>query len=93
MTAFPREKLVEAFRERFGGEVEVEADVVGGVERFSFYLVSPEFKSLSHLKRQDAVWQVIDSILSREEALQVSAVLPLAPNEIDDFVNSLGRGK
>ena len=83
MSSFPLKKLVGAFKARFGGKVEHEKEVVAGVERFSFYLVSPKFKSLSHLKRQDAVWEVVDSVLSREEALQVSAVLALAPGEIE----------
>jgi acid stress-induced BolA-like protein IbaG/YrbA len=86
MNAFPVDRLADAFRKRFGGEVQFEAEVVGGIERFSFYLVSPQFQPMSHLKRQDAVWEVIDSILSREEALQVSAVLPLAPGEIESLV-------
>lgn len=85
MSEFPAAKLVDAFRKRFGGEVEFDAEVVGGIERFSFYLVSPQFKALSHLKRQDAVWEVIDSVLSREEALQVSGVLPLVPGEIESL--------
>ncbi len=86
MTEFPLEKLITAFRNRFGSEPEYERDTVGGIERFSFYLVSPTFAGLSHLKRQDAVWELIDSVLSREEALQVSAVLPLAPGEIESLV-------
>src|SRR4030095_12069682 len=60
MSPFPLKKLVEALRTRFGGQVEYEKEVVAGMERYSFYLVSPRFKSLSHLKRQDAVWEVID---------------------------------
>ena len=86
MTRFPLKKLVDAFKARFGGQVAHDKEVVGGLERFSFYLVSPKFKSLSHLKRQDAAWEVIDSVLSREEALQVSAVLALAPGEIETLV-------
>lgn len=86
MSDFPLKKLVTAFKARFGGQVEHDKEIVGGVERFSFYLVSPKLKSLSHLKRQDAVWEVIDTVLSREEALQVSAVLALAPGEIESLV-------
>ena len=86
MTTFPTQQLVDAFKQRFGGDVESESEVVGGIERFSFYLVSPEFKKLSHLKRQDVVWEVIDAVLSREQALQVSAVLPVAPGEIESLV-------
>lgn len=86
MSRFPLKKLVSALTARFGGRVEHDKEVVGGVERISLYLVSPKFKSLSHLKRQDAVWEVIDSTLSREEALQVSAVLALAPGEIESLV-------
>ena len=86
MNSFPLRKLIDALRKRFGAKVEFDKEVVGGMERFSFYLVSPRFKSLSHLKRQDAVWKVIDSVLSREEALQVSAVLVLVPGEIESLV-------
>jgi stress-induced morphogen len=93
MSNFPLKRLVDALRKRFGGDIKVDNEVVGGIKRFSFYMVSPKFKSLSHLKRQDAVWEVIDGTLSREHALQVSAVLPLAPGEIEEFVDSLGAKK
>lgn len=85
MTDFPLTKLVDAFKARFGGQVDYDTEIVGGIERFSFYLVSPQFKSLSHLKRQDAVWEVVDGTLSRDEALQVSAVLAVAPGEIESL--------
>lgn len=82
---FPAKKLVKAFQARFGGDVEFDSEVVGGVQRFSFYLVSPKFKGMSPLKRQDAAWEVVDAVLSRDEVLHVSAILPLAPSEVREF--------
>lgn len=87
MTEFPVQKIVGALREKFGPEVTHDSDVVGGREMFSFYVVSPAFAGIGHLKRQDAVWAVIDGTLSREEALQVSAVLALAPGELEVLTN------
>lgn len=86
MNGFPKTKLVDAFKERLAGEVESSSEVVGGIERYSFYLVSPRFKGMSHLKRQDIAWEIVDSVLSRDEALQVSAILALAPGEIKELV-------
>ena len=86
MSGFPTAQVIDAFKNQFGGEVEFEAEVIGGIQRFSFYLVSPHFNAMPHLKRQDAVWEIIDSVLSRDEALQVSAILPLAPGEIESLV-------
>jgi hypothetical protein len=86
MNRFPKTRLVGAFKERLGGDVESSSEMVGGIERFSFYLVSPRFRGMSHLKRQDIAWEIVDSILTRDEALQVSAILALAPGEIKEFV-------
>jgi acid stress-induced BolA-like protein IbaG/YrbA len=84
---FPTKKLVKAFQERFGGDVEFDSEIVGGVERFSFYLVSPKFKGTSPLKRQDAAWDVVNSVLSREEILHVSAIFPLVPSEVRELAS------
>jgi hypothetical protein len=86
MSEFPRQKLVDAFKAKFGGDVEFDSDVTNGVERFSFYLVSPSFQGIPSLKRQDEAWAVVDSVLSRDEALQVTAILPLTPDEVREFV-------
>jgi stress-induced morphogen len=85
MSEFPKQKLVEAFRSRFGGDVESDSDADGGADRFKFYLVSPAFVGVSNLKRQDEAWAVVDSVLSREEALQVTAILPLTPDEVREL--------
>jgi hypothetical protein len=85
VSRFPKKKLTDAFHERLGADVSATSEVIAGVKRFSFYLVSRKFKGVSHLRRQDMAWEVVDSVLTREQALQVSAILALAPGEIEEF--------
>jgi acid stress-induced BolA-like protein IbaG/YrbA len=79
MTSERAAALAAELRNRFGGEVEAEA--VNGSGRFRFIVVSDRFDRMPHLQRQDAVWEVVDTVLSREETLDVSLVLTLAPTD------------
>jgi stress-induced morphogen len=77
MTTTRREELINAFKARFGSDLAVDVEANGNPPRYEFLLTSPGFKGMSHLRRQDAVWEVIDGLLTREEALEVTGVLPL----------------
>jgi stress-induced morphogen len=72
--------LVQAFRNRFGPQVEAEA--VNGHGRYRFAVVSPQFASMTHLQRQDALWEVVDATLPRPVTLDISLILAFAPNEL-----------
>jgi hypothetical protein len=80
MTRAKADELVSALVTRFGGEGEAEQVHQDG--RYRFTIVSPRFDSMAHLRRQDEVWKVVDQVLSREETLDVSLVLTVAPDEL-----------
>src|SRR4051812_29651528 len=78
-------KLARALREEFDAKVDIEVtpgDAVTG-NRFRFAVLSPRFRRIHHLKRQDLVWQVADRLLSREEAFKVLMILAYSPNELE----------
>lgn len=66
-------------------EAEVEAEKVAD-KRYRFSVVSPKFAKMSQLKRQDAVWNEVDKVLSKEDALGVSLILAYAPEELEQPV-------
>ena len=89
MTQDKAAQLAAAFRDRFGGEVETHPGDDGETGRFDFSVVSPGFTGMSNLQRQDAVWETIDRILSREETLDVGMVWTFAPGEVDEWIRGL----
>lgn len=74
-------QLSAAFREAFGGEVEVEP--VGRPGRFRFAISSPNFEPMTQLARQDALWRIVDRILPRDATLDVAMILAFAPSEFE----------
>ena len=77
-------RLKKALASEFGGVVDVQPVPGSGVrDYFRVGLVSPRFRRMPHLKRQDAVWDVADRVLTREETLLVSMILAYAPNELE----------
>ena len=88
MTADRAARLVTAFEQRFGGQVELYHDD-GDNGRFQFSVVSPQFTGLTQLERQDAVWEAVDKVLSREESLDVSMVWTFAPGEMEEWIRGL----
>ena len=85
MTQEQADRLVAAFREQFGGEVEAFPEEDAPTQ-FQFTVSSPKFKDLSTLQRQDAVWEVIDRVLSRDDNLDVVMVWAFAPGEINEWL-------
>ncbi len=81
MTEQDKESLISAIRSRFDG-AEVQAEEAGRAGRFRFHVVAPEFRELTQLQRQDAVWQVVDHALSREASLDVSLILTYSPADL-----------
>jgi acid stress-induced BolA-like protein IbaG/YrbA len=77
-------RLKKALASEFGAVVDVQPVPGGSLpDYFRVALVSTRFARMPHLKRQDAVWDVADRILSREEVLSVSMILAFAPNELE----------
>jgi len=81
MTREHVDSLTRAILDRFGG-AEVEAEPVNDRGRFRIAVVSPEFRQLTHLQRQDALWAVVDATLPAEAALDISLILAYAPEDL-----------
>ena len=80
MTQEQVDALSRAFRERLEAQVDVEP--VNGHGRYRFAVVSPRFREMNHLQRQDAVWQLADETLPREVTIDISLILAFAPEEL-----------
>lgn len=52
------------------------------MHRFRLAVVSPKFRKMFHLKRQDRVWEIVDATLDREQAVRISLILAYAPDEL-----------
>ncbi len=80
MTSQERDGLVEALKQRFAAQVDFE--LVGDNGRYRFAVVSPQFDGMPHLARQDAIWLVVDEVLSREASIDVSLILAYSPADL-----------
>lgn len=77
-----RKKLVDVLKKQFGGKIHSEE--VNSKGRFRLEMVSPKFRKMSQLQRQDAVWAVVDKAvadgtLPREVVLDISLILTYSP--------------
>jgi len=81
MTRKEVDLLSRTLKKHFGGKVEFEA--VNGYGRYRFALTSKRFEGMTQLQRQDAVWAIVDQVLSREGALGVSIILAFAPADLN----------
>ena len=73
------ERLSGELARTYGGEVDAEEVAPG---QFKFFMVSPGFTGVPHLRRQDSVWEVVERVLTREQLLDLTLVLTYAPDEI-----------
>jgi len=78
-------KLVKAIKAEFAGEVEVERVSTGNSwpDRFRFGVVSPKFKSMRPLQRQDRLWEIVDRVMTAEESFAISVILAFSPSELE----------
>jgi stress-induced morphogen len=81
MTPKDRDKVVKALTKAF--DAQVGAELVGKPGRYRFSVVSERFAKMKLLARQDALWKVVDEILSREATLDVSLILAYAPEDLE----------
>jgi stress-induced morphogen len=86
MTQQEAAHLSDQFKTRFSAEVS-STEVSPG--RFRFTIISPHFEKMPRMRRQDEVWEMVDQVLNREAALDVSLILTFAPGEVQEFVAEL----
>src|SRR5437762_2992328 len=84
-------KLVREFRSQLGAKVNVEQVSPG--RRFRFALTSPKFQRMPHLRRQDHIWKVVDSVLDRDKSLRITMILAYAPHEVGARTERVRRRK
>jgi acid stress-induced BolA-like protein IbaG/YrbA len=77
--------LVRTLKRELSAEVDVE--LVPGddpyPDRYRLAIVSKMFERMTHLKRQDFIWDIINKVLDREHSLAVSMVLAYSPSEME----------
>ncbi|MCC6422552.1 MAG: hypothetical protein IT447_03670 [Phycisphaerales bacterium] len=81
MTETQMKKLKHKLEQRFGAQVDVEP--INGRGRYRFAVVSKKFAKMTHLQRQDALWEVADETLSNDATMDISLILAFAPNELE----------
>jgi stress-induced morphogen len=91
MTSEQALRLVDALKQRFGGDVDLHQDEGESNGRYHFSVVSPKFEQMSHLQRQDAIWATVDEVLSREDGLDVAMVWAFAPGEMEEWLKGLAK--
>jgi hypothetical protein len=79
MTQDDVDALKAALQEQFGGDVQ--AECVDERGRYRFAVISSRFESTPHLQRQDAIWEVVDRVLSREVSDDISMILAFTPKD------------
>ena len=76
----PVKKATDALRERL--HATVDAEPVGTANRYRLGVMSTQFSGMPHMRRQDLVWEIVDSVLDREESLMLTVILALSPEEL-----------
>lgn len=89
MTRDQADQLGVALREEFGGDVEVMPEAEAG--RYQFSVLSPGFRGVPTLKRQDAVWSTVDRVLPRDDTFDVAMVWTFAPGEMEEWIEGLSK--
>lgn len=84
MTPKEANQIKELLEKEFNAEVQL---MKSPEDRYEFGVISEQFSTLSHLKRQDRIWEAIDKAveaqkLSREAMLEISLILAYAPDEL-----------
>lgn len=78
-------RLVRTLKNELSADVDVELvpSSVAFPNRYRLAIVSAKFEPMTHLKRQDLVWEIIDRVLDREQSLAVSMILAFSPREME----------
>ncbi len=80
MTKTEAQSLKLALEKQFGGQAEFEP--VSRPGRYRFAVRSKKFGKMSHMKRQDEAWKIVDRVLERDAALDISLILTFAPQDM-----------
>lgn len=62
----------------------VNCEPVTGTKMFRFYVVSDGFANMIHSERQSVVWRIVDQVLAPSEAIKISMIMTLTPDECGD---------
>jgi stress-induced morphogen len=80
MTKTQAHSLVQALKKQFRGHVE--AEPINGHGRYRFAVTSKRFEKMPQLRRQDAIWEIVDQTLPPDAALDISIILAFAPADL-----------
>jgi len=77
-------KLIAKLRELLAGEfgdAEIRLEQAAPAQKVAGFLVWSGFVGMEQLKRQDRLWGVLKKGLSKNEQLQITAILTVTPEE------------
>ena len=80
------ERLEEALRDglrKVGIEAEVETQPVPTTLLHRAIVVSPQFRELGYMDRQEVIWRILDQFFSRDDQLYISSVWTMTPAEME----------
>jgi hypothetical protein len=81
MTKKQAEALVQALEKKFHGKVESEL-IPNAQGRYRFAITSKVFDKMPQLRRQDAIWDIVDKTLTPDAILDISIILAFAPADL-----------
>ncbi|HEY4330431.1 MAG TPA: hypothetical protein VGN88_11900 [Phycisphaerae bacterium] len=80
MTKHQTKLLAQALKKAFHGQVEAES--INGHGRYRFTVTSKAFAKMPQLRRQDAIWKIVDQTLPRDAVLDISIILAFDPADL-----------
>jgi hypothetical protein len=66
-----------------GVRAKVQGQRISGTKLYRLAVLSPQFKSLRELERQDLVWRIVDKAVSRDDQMRIAVILTLTPDEAE----------
>lgn len=67
-----------------GIDCEVRQEPVQGTKMYRFFVVAEGFKAMQHSERQTVVWRIVDKSLQPSDAVKVSMIMTLTPEEFGE---------
>lgn len=67
-----------------GIDCKVRQEPVQGTKMYRFFVVAEGFKQMQHSERQTVVWRIVDKAIQPSDAVKVSMIMTLTPEEFGE---------
>lgn len=67
-----------------GLQCEVEYEPVQGTKMYRFFVYSDGFAEMGYTERQSLIWRITENALPPHDAIKVSMILTLTPDEVGE---------